>query len=235
MTATMISQTLGARFSASLASSAHRQYGATLLVGVDAEVCVATEQGQVRGSVIVVPKNKVHSGTAAGAAFCVILDADGFPEADAASASLGVTPLAGNVAERIVDALRAEKNNLERSSVILDLAQECSVIAFSGATKRPIDRRVARFMEVLRADLTQDPKVVLANGKISRAHFAELFSRDVGMPFRSWRLWRKLVFGLSRINAGVDFAAAAKDAGFSDQAHFSRVCREGLGFSPRQL
>jgi AraC-like DNA-binding protein len=206
-----------------------------LIVGVDAEVCVSTAEGQVRGSVVVVPKNQAHSGSAEGATFCVILDADGFPHADAHSGASGITPLAGRVADRIVDALRAEKNSLERSAVILALAEECSAIAFAGAVKRPMDRRVARFMDAMRADLMQDPKVALANSKISLGHFTDLFSRDVGMPFRRWRLWRRLVFALSRINAGVDFASAAKEAGFSDQAHFSRVCREGLGFSPRQL
>ncbi|KYF58434.1 hypothetical protein BE04_11725 [Sorangium cellulosum] len=61
-----------------------------------------------------------------------------------------------------------------------------------------------------------------------------LFVRDVGVPIRTFQLWRRLLVALAAF-ARLDATGAAHAAGFADLAHFSRTCRRMLGYSPTEL
>ncbi len=60
------------------------------------------------------------------------------------------------------------------------------------------------------------------------------FVRDVGLPIRTFQLWRRLLVAVAA-SARLDATSAAHLAGFADLAHFSRTCRRMLGYSPTAL
>ncbi|MFY0564636.1 helix-turn-helix domain-containing protein [Archangium lansingense] len=62
----------------------------------------------------------------------------------------------------------------------------------------------------------------------------EPFVRDVGLPIRTFQLWRRLLVAVAA-SARLDATHAAHFAGFADLAHFSRTCRRMLGYSPTAL
>ncbi|WP_433932169.1 helix-turn-helix domain-containing protein [Sorangium cellulosum] len=58
--------------------------------------------------------------------------------------------------------------------------------------------------------------------------------RDVGLPIRTFQLWRRLLVAVAALSR-LDATGAAHAAGFADLAHFSRTCRRMLGYSPTEL
>ena len=88
-----------------------------------------------------------------------------------------------------------------------------------------VDKRIARVLERLsrdhdsRLDASQAAKIAC----LSESRFSHLFVEEVGLPFRTYVLWRRLMAAVDRIATGTTLTDAAHDAGFADSAHFSRT------------
>lgn len=87
------------------------------------------------------------------------------------------------------------------------------------------DLRVLRVLDRLRGDpdhqLTAGAAAALAC--LSESRFSHLFVEQVGLPFRTYVLWRRLSTAVERMAAGASLTSAAHEAGFADSAHFSRT------------
>jgi len=70
---------------------------------------------------------------------------------------------------------------------------------------------------------------------LSESRFLHLFSEQVGLPFRRYLKWKRLLEAIKAAGAGMSLTEAAHAAGFSDSAHLSRVFREMFGFAPSQI
>ncbi|WP_146009530.1 helix-turn-helix transcriptional regulator [Deinococcus planocerae] len=70
---------------------------------------------------------------------------------------------------------------------------------------------------------------------LSPAHFGEWFRRSVGVPFRRYRLWRRMAVVLRVVSAGGTLTAAAFEAGFASSAHLSAAFRAMFGLTPSAL
>jgi AraC-like DNA-binding protein len=70
---------------------------------------------------------------------------------------------------------------------------------------------------------------------ISQPHFSYLFRAKMGLPFRRWVLWQRLMSAVSAIVHGEDHTQAAYQAGFSDSAHFARTMKRMFGIPVRAL
>lgn len=101
----------------------------------------------------------------------------------------------------------------------------------------PIDPRVRSAVESLM--LEPDEKISLADlaarAGLSQSRFAHLFRRDVGLPMRQYRLALRMEEAVTQISLGLSPTDAAYAAGFSDYAHFCRVCRRMFGSVPSCL
>lgn len=97
--------------------------------------------------------------------------------------------------------------------------------------RRALDRRISLAVRVLAGDASDLVPVAEIARKVglSASRFQHLFSDEVGVPFRRFRLWQRLRAAISEAVAGQTFTAAAHAAGFSDQAHFSREFRRTFG------
>lgn len=67
---------------------------------------------------------------------------------------------------------------------------------------------------------------------VSSSRFSHWFAGSVGLPFRSYRKWMRLVAAMEALAGGADLTRAAHLAGFSDSAHLSRTFRTAFGLSP---
>ncbi len=87
----------------------------------------------------------------------------------------------------------------------------------------------------LDASLDHSPRLVQAAraANISPSRLTQLFSAQVGIPFRRFVLWLRLRRGAEHVWESRSLTEAAHAAGFSDLAHFSRVCRATFGVAPR--
>lgn len=70
---------------------------------------------------------------------------------------------------------------------------------------------------------------------LSTAHFGALFRASVGLPFRRYRLWRRMAVVLRVTGAGGTLTEAAFEAGFASSAHLSAAFRAMFGLSPSAL
>jgi len=231
----LITDAYAVRASTGVASTLHAQHGAAILMGLDSDVTVTEPGGRrVRGRVVVVPPHVWHATSSPGPTLALLYDPQAAPHiADYSRLHGGAFPLESHLARRLEAASVAHGASLSRGEVLDGLARECSTwLARELPFRRP-DGRVARVLEALR-EPSADTGLVIARTGLSRAHLRALFVREVGMPMRTYQLWRRLLVALGAF-ARLDATSAAHFAGFADLAHFSRTCRRMLGYSPTLL
>lgn len=100
-----------------------------------------------------------------------------------------------------------------------------------------VDPRISRVLERLdhegQSDLTAVAAAAIAC--LSESRFSHLFVEQVGLPFRSFLLWRRLMRAVEVMAAGKRLTEAAHAAGFADSAHFSRTFQRMFGLPAAAL
>jgi AraC-like DNA-binding protein len=110
-------------------------------------------------------------------------------------------------------------------------------IAHHGDGPPDLDPRLAgvlAWLETHPDDLSPVAARAAAAG-LSASRFQHVFSRDIGVPFRYFRIWNRLRATFRLHLAGRTLTDAAIAAGFADSAHFSRLYRRTFGFTHSQL
>jgi len=69
---------------------------------------------------------------------------------------------------------------------------------------------------------------------LSESRFLHLFSEQMGIAWRPYLLWHRMICAVNALMKGLSVTDAAHMAGFSDSAHLSRTFRSHLGMSIRQ-
>jgi AraC-like DNA-binding protein len=206
--------------STATASSPHAQHGHALFVGLDRDVTITTAAGVLRGRVVLVPAGVRNAVDSPGRTIGICYDPERSPIAARDASVLDARLLAAPAGDHLADpdALVAVAGELHRRIA---------------AQPRVLDRRVAAAVEVLRTP-GLDHRRELAHLPVSRAHLRALFARDIGTPIPTYARWRRLLDALA-VFGGSNATVAAHAAGFADLAHFSRTCRDMLGYSPTTL
>ena len=112
-----------------------------------------------------------------------------------------------------------------------------SLLQFSCAEVPLIDNRVARSLLALRG---------LRNGQISRtqvaadvmlsaSRFNHLFRSEMGVSFRSYRIWTQVRTAVAGLCTNPRLTEAALHGGFVDSAHFCRMFRQTFGMTPSSV
>jgi AraC-like DNA-binding protein len=100
-----------------------------------------------------------------------------------------------------------------------------------GGAEPLLDPRIARVIARLDRspdDLTAVVALAQAEG-LSPSYFIDLFGREIGIPFRRFRIWNRVRAALGMTLGGMNLTHAALAAGFTDSAHFARLHRETFG------
>ena len=211
----VLTEPYGASLTTRAATSTHVEHGTAILVGLDADVTVTTPTHTLRARVVTVPPQTPYAAHCPGPTLTYSVDPEhARPEADA----------------RLADAVYAHRATLAGSDTLVGLGDE---LVRAASPAPPIDRRIRRLAETLR-DPAADRAAALAATRLSPAHVQALFARDIGLPIRTYCLWRRLLHALARVGP-LDLTASAHAAGFADLAHFSRTCRRMLGYAPSEL
>jgi AraC-like DNA-binding protein len=140
--------------------------------------------------------------------------------------------LIGQVAE--LGPFRDLYENQSSLGFAADMLDELDAFVRAGKGPPALDPRVRRVIEWLGtnpADLTPLARLLEPEG-ISVSRFLHLFSRQIGVPFRRYRIWNRLRAASRLALNGHSLTEAAVAAGFSDSAHFSRLHREMFGLTP---
>ena len=127
----------------------------------------------------------------------------------------------------------ATGGELARDAVADLLASAGSV---SRGNKSEVPAWLTRVREQLRDDEFAPDLESLAEGAgVHRVHLSRSFARHFGVPPSVYRARSRAAMGLSRLVNGAEPAMAAIEAGFADQAHFTRWVKKMTGLPPRKL
>lgn len=69
---------------------------------------------------------------------------------------------------------------------------------------------------------------------LSESRFLHLFSQEMGIPWRPYLLWCRMICAVRAVLNGHSATDAAHLAGFSDSAHLSRTFRKTFGMTMSQ-
>lgn len=70
---------------------------------------------------------------------------------------------------------------------------------------------------------------------ISESRFLHLASKELGIAWRPYLLWRRLLCAVQAIQQGNNMTEAAYLSGFSDSAHLCRTIKKTFGMTSKQL
>ena len=102
---------------------------------------------------------------------------------------------------------------------------------------RSLDPRIVRALDSIGARLGDRVtlKDAAAAACLSDDRFRHLFAAEVGLPFKTYLLWRRLTRAVECAAAGSSLTVAAHEAGFADSAHFSRTFSRMFGLPAASL
>lgn len=127
-------------------------------------------------------------------------------------------------------ALRDLYENRERSELATSVLSELMTSVGAG-NRRDLDPRVAQSLNQIQIDPGAWPSVEIVARSIglSPSRFQHLFAGAVGVPFRRYRAWRRMLDAIDHVVAGASFTTAAHAAGYADQPHFAHHFRRIFG------
>jgi AraC-like DNA-binding protein len=149
-------------------------------------------------------------------------------------------PVSANaVLTRAIDAaFRGPLESLTVDSLIVDLARGLIAGAPSGAgsaTSRRVDvpavERARQFLDAEKTRVVHSRELEAITG-LTRYDLARQFRLVLGTSPYRYLLMRRLEFARERIHGERPLAEVAADAGFADQAHFTRVFSSAFGLTP---
>lgn len=111
-----------------------------------------------------------------------------------------------------------------------------------GPCTHHLDMRIARLQTKLDTCFTDEcmkannwkASEVASDLALSEGRFLHLFRQEMGISWRPYLLWRRLLSAVSLLNKGHSATHAAQVSGFSDNAHLSRTFHTTFGISIRQ-
>jgi len=109
--------------------------------------------------------------------------------------------------------------------------------AFGLRPHRPRDARIARVVREVerRPDDFGRLQEAAALACLSPSRFRARFDAELGLPFRRYRLWRRMAAVMRAVAAGGNLTEAAHAAGFSSSAHLSSTFKRMFGLTASDM
>ena len=150
----------------------------------------------------------------------------------------GISPITADRYAPAESLLRGiDENPGSGFDIARDLHAIVRAICIGPEPQRPLDERIGKALEVIRAMDTSRITLEHVAGAVflSPSRFAHIFTEQIGLPFRRYVLWRRLTRAMMAVGKGRTLTAAAHECGFSDSAHLTRACYQMLGQPPSVL
>lgn len=129
---------------------------------------------------------------------------------------------------------RASSRSMGRVASESIVHELLGAIGLEVSRPRELHPHVARALVLLRERVDDLPgSTDLAHLlELSPDRFRHLFAREVGLPYRRYRLWLRLKTAVEETRGGASLTEAAHAAGFADSAHLTRTFRQMFGIAP---
>lgn len=112
-----------------------------------------------------------------------------------------------------------------------------ALLPFHCADVAPMDARVAYSVNTLRrVGVPMPSRSAMAQAAgLSESRFNHLFRAEMGVSFRSYRVWSQVRGALGALGADSRLTQAALEGGFVDSSHFSHMFRKTFGMTPSSV
>jgi AraC-like DNA-binding protein len=201
-----------------------------VLIGVDADVDVASAQGHARARCILVAPHVRHSVRSPGWT-ATFLSEPGTRGVPLRANGPRIRPIDGRLGERLSSAAHAQTESLSHDA--LAHAEVFRELGLMGPTR--FDRRVGHVLSAVAAAPDVDLGPLLARHRISASRLRHIVAEQTGLALRTHRLWRRTMMAVEAIVSGAGIGAAAATAGFADHAHFTRAFVRFVGRVPSSM
>ncbi|GCL64758.1 transcriptional regulator [Rubrivivax pictus] len=163
------------------------------------------------------------------------------------SESLHHLQSSGSMAFLYLDPLQDRRSPLSLADLLAGRARlleagpavgiDAAFAAFGLARRVPTDDRIARVvLEIERhPDAFARLRDAAAVAHLSPSRFRARFDREVGLPFRRYRMWRRMAVVMRTLAGGGNLTDAALAAGFASSAHLSSAFRQVFGLPASSL
>lgn len=105
------------------------------------------------------------------------------------------------------------------------------------AMPRPLHPAVRRALRAigdgLRSGISLAP--IAAAARLSPSRLSHVFASEIGIPFRRYVLWQRLMRAGSVVQGGASLTQAAHAGGFADSAHMNHTFRRMFGLAPTDV
>jgi AraC-like DNA-binding protein len=213
----------------------HAHHAIQITLSAGGRFAIRTEDGRTDGPVVLVGSDVPHAFEPEGRIALLFVE----PESRAGQALTGrfagapVSRLEGSCLGDVPDRLAAllSEPRLDNGTVE-SLGKEILENVIGGVMPpSTLDPRIGRTLDWLAPRLAERVGLpdAAATACLSESRFSHLFAAEVGLPFRTYLLWRRLMLAVERIASGSSLTAAAHEAGFADSAHFSRTFHRMFG------
>jgi AraC-like DNA-binding protein len=203
----------------------HRHHAAQVLVS-PSPVAVALDAEVVVATMIVVPADVPHR-IVEGSANGTVMFVDGDTQR---RGTLAVGAAPPPLATLGFDAVRTTYPEAAATAEALSAS-----IGASAAPRDSLSPAIDGSIRLLDGELTVRAADLAARVGLSASEFSRRFSREVGLPFRSYRKWRRLLLAIEALAGGANLTVAAHAAGFADSAHLTRTFKAMFGIAPSDL
>lgn len=128
------------------------------------------------------------------------------------------------------------RHSYERYLTAFDL-QSLLPPSLAGSPAAPLDARVARVLQPLRTprDTPYERDELAAAARLSASRFNHLFSAEMGVSFREYRIWSQVRSAILGFQPNGSLTEASLNGAFADSAHFSRMFRQTFGMTPSSV
>ncbi len=111
------------------------------------------------------------------------------------------------------------------------------LLNFNNKSNDHIDPRISNIINTIREDSEYDysQEQLAASEGLSSSRFRHIFREQFNVPFRHYKVWRKVITALNSLYSVDNLTHAAMEAGFTDSAHLNRCFRNILGKNPSHI
>ncbi|MGH6615218.1 helix-turn-helix domain-containing protein [Sphingomonas sp.] len=204
-------------------SRPHRHLAIQLAIGLKEPVAIAGDRGTVMAPAILVRAGARHRLLPApGGVRCVFVEVDSRAGQAWQSATID-----DDIFQAPADLAHEFRAGEDVAAAMRRLTDACP--------HRVFDDRLARVLTAL----AENPGGSGAIGRaaltagVSVSCLRALAAEALAAPLAQWRQWRMLAKAAAIIATGQSLADAAAEAGFSDQAHLTRIMGRFFGITPR--
>jgi AraC-like DNA-binding protein len=97
-----------------------------------------------------------------------------------------------------------------------------------------LNPRIQKAVELIRKepDRNYSQRELAAALGLSTSRVLHLFTEQVGVPYRRFRMWKRLMLSFELLNSQDNMTVAALDSGFADATHYSHAFRDTFGVNP---